>query len=83
MPFFTCYFDLRQTGSFSATDPFLTTFIMLKNEMGSYVRIRGRDLKILTYPYMRVGGSKIAKIILTLLMNGSKFLLQENWNYVQ
>ena len=32
--------------------------------MESYVRIGGRDLKNLTYPYMGVGGSKIAKIIL-------------------
>jgi hypothetical protein len=38
---------------------------MLKNEMESYVRILGRGLKNLTYPYMRVGGSKIAKVIHT------------------
>ena len=29
---------------------------MLKNEMESYVRIGGRGLKNLTYPYMGVGG---------------------------
>ena len=29
---------------------------MLKNEMEYYVRIRGRGLKNLTYPYMGVGG---------------------------
>ena len=40
-------------------------FSMLKNEMESYVRIGGRGLKNLTYPYMGIGGSKIAKIILT------------------
>ena len=31
---------------------------MLKDEMESYVRIRGRGLKILTYPYMGVRGGK-------------------------
>ena len=34
---------------------------MLKNEIESYVRTRGRGLKNLTYSYMGVGGSKIAK----------------------
>ena len=29
---------------------------MLKNEMESYIRIGGRDLKNLKYPYMGVGG---------------------------
>jgi hypothetical protein len=33
-------------------------FIMLKNEMESYIRIGGRGLKNLMYPYMRVGESK-------------------------
>ena len=39
-------------------------FIMLKNEVESYVRIGGRGLKNLTYPYMGLlgGGAKIAKI---------------------
>jgi hypothetical protein len=38
---------------------------MLKSKMESYVRIGGRGLKNLTYPYMGVGGgSKIAKIML-------------------
>ena len=31
---------------------------MLKNEMGSYVRIGGRALKNPTYPYMGVGEVK-------------------------
>ena len=31
---------------------------MLKNKMESYVRIGGRGLKNLTYPYMGVGGVK-------------------------
>ena len=62
--FFTC-FDLRQTGGFSVTDPFLTTFNYVENEMESYVRIGGRGLKNLMYPYMGLGGSQIAKIILT------------------
>jgi hypothetical protein len=38
---------------------------MLKNEMEFCVRIGGRGLKNLTYPYMGVGGVKIANIILT------------------
>ena len=40
---------------------------MLKNEMESYIRIGGRGLKNLTFPYMGVedGGSRIDKIILT------------------
>ena len=37
-------------------------FIMLKNEMESYVRTWGRGLKNLTYPYMGVGvGQKLQK----------------------
>jgi hypothetical protein len=32
---------------------------MLKNKMEPYVRIEGRDLKNLTYPYMGVGGKKL------------------------
>ena len=35
---------------FSVTDPFLTTFFMLKNEMESYVRIGARGLKNLACP---------------------------------
>ena len=31
---------------------------MLKSEMGSYVRMGGRGLKNLTYPYMGVEGVK-------------------------
>ena len=34
---------------------------MLKNEMESYIRIRGRGLKNLTYPYMGVGEVKNLK----------------------
>ena len=33
-------------------------FIMLKNEMESYLKIGGRGLKNLTYPYMGVRGVK-------------------------
>ena len=41
-------------------------FTMLKNKMESCVRIGGRGLKNLTYPYMgEGGGEKITKIILT------------------
>ena len=46
-------------------------FIMLKNEMESYVRITGEELEKSYVPlHGDRGGSKIAKIILTLLMNG-------------
>ena len=63
--FFTC-FDLRQTGGFSLTDPFLTTFYYVEKRNGILRNNRRRGLKNLTYPYMAVGGgSKIAKIILT------------------
>ena len=59
-------FDLHQTGSFSVTDPFLTTFYYVEKLNGilGYVRIGGSGLKNLTYAYMGVGGSKIAKIML-------------------
>ena len=36
---------------------------MLKDVVESYVRIGEWGLKNLTYPYMGVGGSKIAKIL--------------------
>jgi hypothetical protein len=40
-------------------------FIILKDEMESYVRIGGRGLKNLKYPYMGVGvGQKLAKLYL-------------------
>ena len=38
---------------------------MLINEMESYVRIGGRGLKNLTYPYMGVEGVKNCQSILT------------------
>ena len=58
-------FYLRQTGSFSVTDPFLTTFYYVEKRNGILRKSRGRGLKNLTYPNVGVGGSKIAKIILT------------------
>ena len=41
--FFTCFscFDLRQTGSFSATDPFLTTFYYVEKRNGNLHKNRG------------------------------------------
>ena len=59
-------FDLRQTGSFSVTDPFLTAFYYVEKR-NRILRInRGMGLKNLTYSCMGVeGGSKIANIILT------------------
>ena len=63
--FFTYFtiFDLRQTGSFSVTDPFLTTFYYVEKLNGILRKNRGRGLKNLTYPYMWVHVH--AKIILT------------------
>ena len=39
----------------------INNFITLKNEMESDVRIGGKGLKNLTYPYMGVGGIKNCK----------------------
>ena len=59
--FFTC-FDLRQTGSFSVTDPFLTTFYYVEKRNEILRKNRGECLKNLTYPYMGVGeGQKLPK----------------------
>ena len=44
--------------------PFLTTFYYFEKRMESFVKIGGRGLKNLTYPYMGAGGLKIAKIML-------------------
>ena len=49
---------LRQTGSFSVTDPFLTTLYYVEKRNGILRKNRGKGLKHLTYPYMRVGGVK-------------------------
>ena len=54
MSWFLLVLILCQTGSFSVTDTFLH-FIMFKKEMVSCVRIGGRGLKNLTYPYMGEG----------------------------
>ena len=51
---FLLFLISRQTGSFNVTDPFLKTFSYVEKEMDSYVRIGGRGLKNLTYPYMGV-----------------------------
>ena len=55
--FFTC-FDLRQTGSFSVTYPFLITFYYVEKRNGILRKNRGRSLKNLTHPYMEIGGVK-------------------------
>ena len=65
---FICVWKVKnciRMSCFSITDPFFNMLLLLKNEMESYVRIGGRGLKNLTYPYMGVGGVKITKIILT------------------
>ena len=53
---------LRHTGSFSVTDPFLTTFYYTEKLNGILRKNRGRGLKNLTYPYMEVReGQKLPK----------------------
>ena len=47
-------FHLRQTGSFSLSDPFLTTFYYVKKLNGILRKNRGRGLTNLTYAYMGV-----------------------------
>ena len=60
------FWILRQTGSFSVTDPFLTTFYHVEKLNEILRNNRGRGLKNLAYPYMGVReGSKIAKIFFT------------------
>ena len=48
--------DSRQTGSFSVTDPFLTTFYYVQKLNGILRKNGGGGLKNLMYPYMEVGG---------------------------
>ena len=60
--FFTC-FDLRQTGSFSVTNPFLTTLYYVEKRNGILRKNRGEGLDKKSYVH-GLGGSKIAKIIL-------------------
>ena len=63
--FFTC-FDLRQTGSFSVTDPFLTTFCYFEKRNGILRNNREEGFEKSYVPLHGVGGGvKIAKIILT------------------
>ena len=64
--FFTCY-GLRQTGNFSVTDPFLTTFYYAKKRNGILRKNRGEEFEKSYVPLhgdTEGGGSKIAKIIL-------------------
>ena len=54
-------FDLRQTGSFSVSGPFLipVTFYNVEKWNGILIlRIGGRGLKNLKYPHMGVGGGQ-------------------------
>jgi hypothetical protein len=58
-------FDLHQTGSFSVTDTFLTTFYYVEKRNGILRKNRGEEYKKSSIPlYGGRGGSKIAKIIL-------------------
>ena len=58
--FFSCFtcFDLRQTESFSVTDPFLTTFYYVKKRNGILRKNRRDGFENLTYAYMGVRGVK-------------------------
>ena len=58
-------FDLRQTGSFSVTDPFLTTFHYFEKRNGLLRKNRGEELEKSYVLLHGVGGSKFAKIIVT------------------
>ena len=58
-------FDLRQTGSFSVTDTFLTTFYYVKKQNGILLKNTGIEK---SYGLLYGGwdrGVKISKIILT------------------
>ena len=60
-------FDLRQTGSFSVTDPFLTTFYYVEKRNGILCKNRGEGFEK-SYVRLHGGreeGSKTAKIMLT------------------
>ena len=62
---FTC-FDLHQTGSFSVTDPFLTTFYYVEKLNGILLKNRGEGFeKSYVCLHGVGGGSKMAKIMLT------------------
>ena len=68
--FFTC-FDLRHTGSFSVTDPFLTTFYCVEKRNRVLCKNRGEGFeKSYVCLHGGGGGSKVTKIMLTKLMNG-------------
>ena len=58
MIFFLLVLIYVKLGSFSVTDPFLTTFYYFEKRDGSYVRIGGRGLENLPYLYMEVGGGQ-------------------------
>ena len=60
---FTC-FNLRQTESFSVTDPFLTTFYYVYYVEKQNGMLRKNRFQKFTYPYMVVGGSKLPKLSL-------------------
>ena len=66
-------FDLRQTESFSVTDPFLTSFHYVEKRNGILRNNRvGRGLKNLTYTYIGVwGGVKNCQNHPYVIMNGS------------
>ena len=53
--FFTCftYFDLRHTGSFSVTDPFLTTFYCVEKRNRVLCKNRGEGFE---KSYVPLGG---------------------------
>ena len=58
-------FDLRQTGSFSVTDPFLTTFYYVEKRNGILRKNRGEGFAKSYVPLHGGRGVIIAKIILT------------------
>ena len=60
--FFFTYFDIRQTGNFSVTDPFLTTFYYVEKRNGILRKNRGEGFKKILRTLTWVWGSqKLAK----------------------
>ena len=49
------YNTIRQTGSFSVTDPFLTRFYYVEKRNGILGKNGGEGFQNLTYPYMGEG----------------------------
>ena len=65
--FFTC-FDLRQTGSLSVTDPFLTTFYYVEKRNGILHKNRGEGFEQFYVP-LHGGRGRVKKLSKSSLRN--------------